>query len=158
MDFTPGAMANAHERNYAVSFTRPMAMGTRCHQLAMYVIYEAPLQMLCESPSRYRKEQESVDFISKIPTVWDETVVFDAKGGGTEAVGTLQPQGEFRCLGVSFVVCGQFVVHCSFAEGQSASLAGLEQAGVVSSVTEILGYLEYKALPRTIIFTGLCCG
>ncbi|UCE93985.1 MAG: glycoside hydrolase family 97 catalytic domain-containing protein, partial [Flavobacteriaceae bacterium] len=78
MDFTPGAMVNAHERNYAVSFTRPMAMGTRCHQLAMYVIYEAPLQMLCETPSRYRKEQESVDFISKVPTVWDETVVFDA--------------------------------------------------------------------------------
>ncbi|MCA0931451.1 glycoside hydrolase family 97 protein [Lutimonas saemankumensis] len=79
MDFTPGAMANAHERNYAVSFTRPMAMGTRCHQLAMYVIYEAPLQMLCESPSRYREEQESVDLISGIPTTWDETLVFDAQ-------------------------------------------------------------------------------
>ncbi|WKK67191.1 glycoside hydrolase family 97 protein [Lutimonas zeaxanthinifaciens] len=79
MDFTPGAMANAHERNYAVSFTRPMAMGTRCHQLAMYVIYEAPLQMLCETPSRYREEQESVDLISQIPTTWDETLVFDAE-------------------------------------------------------------------------------
>ena len=78
MDFTPGAMANAHAKNYAISFSRPMAMGTRCHQLAMYVVYEAPLQMLCESPSRYKKEQESVDFISGVPTTWDETVVIEA--------------------------------------------------------------------------------
>ncbi len=78
MDFTPGAMANAHAKNYAVSFSRPMAMGTRCHQLAMYVVYEAPLQMLCESPSRYKMEQESVDFISGIPTTWDETLVIEA--------------------------------------------------------------------------------
>ncbi len=79
MDFTPGAMDNAHARNYAVSFTRPMALGTRCHQLAMYVVYEAPLQMLCESPTRYKKEQESVDFMTSIPTTWDETEVLEAK-------------------------------------------------------------------------------
>jgi len=78
MDFTPGAMANAHAKNYAINFLRPMAMGTRCHQLAMYVVYEAPLQMLCESPTRYKKEQESVDFITNIPTTWDETLVLEA--------------------------------------------------------------------------------
>ena len=79
MDFTPGAMANAHLKNYSISFDRPMALGSRCHQIAMYVVYEAPLQMLCESPSRYRKEQESVDFITRIPTTWDETRVLEAK-------------------------------------------------------------------------------
>ncbi len=79
MDFTPGAMANAHLKNYLISFDRPMALGTRCHQLAMYVVYEAPLQMLCESPTRYKKEQESVDFITSIPTTWDETHVIEAK-------------------------------------------------------------------------------
>ena len=79
MDFTPGAMANAHLKNYLISFDRPMALGTRCHQLAMYVVYEAPLQMLCESPTRYKKEQESVDFITGIPTTWDETHVIEAK-------------------------------------------------------------------------------
>ena len=79
MDFTPGAMDNAHAKNYAISFTRPMALGTRCHQLAMYVVYEAPLQMLCESPTRYKKEQESVDFMTSIPTTWDETRVLEAK-------------------------------------------------------------------------------
>lgn len=79
MDFTPGAMANAHSKNYAISFDRPMGMGTRCHQLAMYVVYEAPLQMLCESPSRYKQEKESVDFMTRVPTTWDETKVLEAE-------------------------------------------------------------------------------
>ena len=78
MDFTPGSMLNTNQKNYKIRFERPMSMGTRCHQLAMYVVYEAPLQMLCESPSIYYKEQESVDFISQIPTVWDETQVLKA--------------------------------------------------------------------------------
>lgn len=78
MDFTPGAMVNKHRKNFMPSFFRPMSLGTRCHQLAMYVVYEAPLQMLCESPSRYRQEQETVDFITSIPTTWDETRVIEA--------------------------------------------------------------------------------
>jgi len=78
LDFTPGAMANVNPKNFAIRFDRPMALGTRSHQLAMYVVFEAPLQMLCESPSRYKKEQESVDFISDIPTTWDETKVIEA--------------------------------------------------------------------------------
>ena len=76
MDYTPGAMSNGQELNHTTSFERPMSQGTRAHQVAMYVVYEAPLQMLCESPSRYYKEQESVDFMVQIPTTWDETRVF----------------------------------------------------------------------------------
>ena len=79
MDFTPGAMVNATANNHKISFYRPMSLGTRCHQVAMYVVYESPLQMLCESPSTYYKEEETTKFISKIPTVWDETKVLDAK-------------------------------------------------------------------------------
>jgi len=75
MDFTPGAMVNKNSRNFSISFFRPMSLGTRCHQIAMYVVYEAPLQMMCESPSIYRREQESVDFITRIPTTWEETRV-----------------------------------------------------------------------------------
>lgn len=78
MDFTPGSMLNTNQKNFKIRFERPMSMGTRCHQLAMYVVYEAPLQMLCESPSIYYKEQASVDFISQVPTVWDETRVLKA--------------------------------------------------------------------------------
>lgn len=79
IDFTPGSMLNTNEINYQVRFDRPMSLGTRAHQVAMYMIYEAPLQMMCESPSVYREEQETVDYITRIPTTWHETKVLDAK-------------------------------------------------------------------------------
>lgn len=81
MDFTPGAMINKNEKDYAISFSNPMSLGTRCHQVAMYVCYDAPLQMLSDNPSNYYKEAETTAFISKMPTVWDETKVLDAKMG-----------------------------------------------------------------------------
>ena len=54
-----------------------MSQGTRAHQVAMYTIFDAPLQMLADSPSKYMKEQETVDFISQIPTTFDETIAID---------------------------------------------------------------------------------
>ncbi len=79
MDYTPGAMHNAQEKDFRPIFDTPMSMGTRCHQLAMYVCYESPLQMLCDAPSNYYKEPECMEFLSAVPTVWDETKVLDAK-------------------------------------------------------------------------------
>lgn len=82
MDYTPGAMVNSgSEKNFAGIFERPMSLGTRCHQLAMYVIYESPLQMLADSPSNYLREPEIMEFLGPVPTVWDETKVLDAKLG-----------------------------------------------------------------------------
>ena len=74
LDYTPGAMRNAQSQNFTPIFTRPMSQGTRVHQLAMYGIFESPLQMLADSPSNYLREKESVEFISKYPAVWDETI------------------------------------------------------------------------------------
>jgi alpha-glucosidase len=80
MDYTPGAMVNSgREKNFAAIFARPMSLGTRAHQLAMYVVYEAPLQMLADSPSHYLREPEVMEFLKAVPTVWDETKVLDAK-------------------------------------------------------------------------------
>lgn len=81
MDYTPGAMRNANPNNHYKSWLRPMSIGTRCHQVAMYVIFESPLQMLCDSPSNYLKEKESTGFIAQIPTTWEETKVLEAKLG-----------------------------------------------------------------------------
>jgi alpha-glucosidase len=82
LDYTPGAMVNSGlERNFAAIFERPMSLGTRCHQLAMYVVYEAPLQMLADSPSHYLREPEIMDFLGPVPTVWDETRALDGKIG-----------------------------------------------------------------------------
>jgi alpha-glucosidase len=79
MDFTPGATLNATRKSFAQIFDRPMALGTRCHQMGMYVVYESPLQMLADSPSNYLREPEMMEFLAKVPSVWDETKVLDAK-------------------------------------------------------------------------------
>ncbi|MBC8051985.1 MAG: glycoside hydrolase family 97 protein [Sphingobacteriaceae bacterium] len=79
MDYTPGAMRNATKDGFRPSNSFPMSQGTRCHQLALYVILEAPLQMLADSPTAYLKEQESTTYISSVPTVFDETVALDGK-------------------------------------------------------------------------------
>ncbi|MCF6268974.1 MAG: glycoside hydrolase family 97 protein [Melioribacteraceae bacterium] len=81
MDYTPGAMVNAQSENFRAIFNRPMSMGTRAHQIAMYVVFESPLQMLADSPSNYLRETESTEFISKIPTTWDDTKVLEASIG-----------------------------------------------------------------------------
>jgi alpha-glucosidase len=79
MDYTPGAMRNATKTTFAPINRQPMAMGTRCHQLGMYVVYEGPLQMLSDSPSNYLREPETMEFLGAVPTEWDETKVLDAR-------------------------------------------------------------------------------
>ncbi len=81
MDYTPGAMDNAGQKEFFARFNRPMSQGTRVHQMAMYVVYESPLQMLCDSPSQYRREEACARFLARIPTTWDETHVLEAKVG-----------------------------------------------------------------------------
>lgn len=82
MDYTPGAMVNGgNEKNFAPIFERPMSLGTRAHQLAMYVVYESPLQMLADSPSHYLREPEIMNFLGPVPAVWHETKVLHAKMG-----------------------------------------------------------------------------
>ena len=68
MDYTPGAMRNASREEYEPNYSRPMSQGTRCHQLAMYVLYNQPLAMLCDSPTEYDKEPEFTQFLAKLPT------------------------------------------------------------------------------------------
>jgi alpha-glucosidase len=79
MDFTPGAMLNATKKDFSPVFDRPMSLGTRCHQLGMYVVFESPLQMLSDSPSNYMREPEAMAFLSPIPSVWDDTRALDGK-------------------------------------------------------------------------------
>ena len=80
MDYTQGAMLNAGRKAVANS-SEPMSQGTRCRQLGMYVIYESPFNMLCDTPVHYEREKECTEFIAGVPTVWDETVALDGKVG-----------------------------------------------------------------------------
>lgn len=81
MDFTQGAMRNATKSNYKAIYNEPMSQGTRCRQLAEYVIFESPFNMLCDTPDNYRDNEECARLIATIPTTWDETVVLDGKVG-----------------------------------------------------------------------------
>jgi alpha-glucosidase len=81
MDYTPGAMVNMDKTNFRPIFTRPASQGTRVHQMALYVVFESPLEMLSDSPSNYMKEQECTDFIVRVPVVWDDIKVLQAKVG-----------------------------------------------------------------------------
>ena len=86
MDYTQGAMINC-TKGYAYPYNaRPMSQGTRCRQLAEYAIFEAPLTMLCDSPSNYMAEPECTDFIAEFPTTWDETVPVCGKVGEYVAI------------------------------------------------------------------------
>ncbi len=86
MDYTSGAMINATQADFKARNHAPMSKGTRCHQLAQYVVFEVPIQMLSDSPTLYMREQECTDFITSIPTVFDETVPLDGKVGEYVAI------------------------------------------------------------------------
>jgi len=79
MDYTPGSMRNSNQANFFPVYSMPMSKGTRVHQMAMYVVFEVPLQMLSDNPTIYMREHECTEFITKIPTTFDETVPLDGK-------------------------------------------------------------------------------
>jgi len=79
MDYTPGAMRSGTKETFRPINAMPMSQGTRCHQLAMYVMYEAPFEMLSDNPTTYMREQECLNFMSNVPTTFDETVELDGK-------------------------------------------------------------------------------
>ncbi len=97
MDYTQGAMRNATKDNFKSSYSEPMSQGTRCRQLAQYVIFESPLNMLCDSPSNYIENTECTEFIAKTPTIWDETIPLCGKIG--EYVTLARKSGDVWYLG-----------------------------------------------------------
>ncbi|MFN8135682.1 MAG: glycoside hydrolase family 97 catalytic domain-containing protein [Bacteroidales bacterium] len=78
MDYTPGAMHNENEKTFTINYSAPMSMGTRCHEMAKYVVFESPLQMLCDNPTNYLKEPECLSFIAGMPVTWDDTRCINA--------------------------------------------------------------------------------
>ena len=86
MDFTPGAMLNSNRGQFQINWDSPMSMGTRAHQTSMYVLYDAPLQMLCDNPSYYKREPDYTQYISRFPTVWDQTISLEGKAGSYAVV------------------------------------------------------------------------
>lgn len=75
VDFTPGALSNGTRNNWTAIYTKPMSMGTRCHQLACYVVHDSPFTMLCDAPTNYEREKECTRLIAGLPVTFDRTVI-----------------------------------------------------------------------------------
>ena len=90
-------MRNAVPGRHCISYSEPMSQGTRCHQLALYMVLDSPLNMLCDSPSNYDDERECTSFIAGVPTVWNETKVLDGEMG--EYIVTARRSGDCWFVG-----------------------------------------------------------
>ncbi len=145
VDYTPGAMINAAKADFKPVNNRPMSQGTRCQQLAMYVVFESPLQMLADSPSNYRREPESLAFLSAVPTTWDETKALDASVG--EYILVARRHGRDWYVGaltnwtardleidLSFLGAGAFRAEM-FRDGVNADRVGVDYAREQKDVT-----------------------
>ena len=81
VDYTQGAMRNALQSEYVPNYSNPSSQGTRARQVAEYIVFDSPFVMLCDNPTAYMKEQETTDFITALPTVWDETRILQGEIG-----------------------------------------------------------------------------
>lgn len=97
-DYTPGAMSNASQTVFRPIEKQPMSMGTRVHQLASYIVFESPLQMLCDTPIAYLKNEECTDFIASVPTLFDQIVPLKSEIG--EYVSLARRRGDDWFVGI----------------------------------------------------------
>jgi len=111
VDFTPGAMRNGTKYDWKAIYTKPISMGTRCNQLACYIIHDSPFTMLCDSPTNYEREEECLHFITSLPVVFDETripqgemgkYIVTARRKGSEWFVAGQTNWDARELTISF--------------------------------------------------------
>jgi len=134
MDYTPGAMVNMQQRDFQPIYYRPASQGTRVHQMAMYVVFESPLQMLADSPSNYKRNQECTSFIAGVPVTWDETRVIEARKGDCIVIarrhGTtwyLAAMNDWKPFGtevdLSFLPAGDYIMEI-FSDGINADRYG----------------------------------
>lgn len=145
VDFTPGGFRNATKADFQPIYNNPMTMGTRCHQMAHYIIHDSPLTMLADNPTTYEKEPECTDFIASLPTVYERMTVLDGKMG--EYIITARQQGgdwyvagetnwEARDVDVdiSFLPAGTYEV-TAFFDGKNAEKVASDYEVMKQTVT-----------------------
>tara|TARA_R110002050_G_scaffold95107_3_gene198005 strand:+ start:16011 stop:18020 length:2010 start_codon:yes stop_codon:yes gene_type:complete len=109
MDYTPGGFNNVTKEEFVPCSSKPMVMGTRAHHLAMYVVYESPIQMVSDHPNAYKNEP-SFQFIKDVPATWDETKVLNGIPG--EYITIARRKGDNWFLG-SMTNWNPRELHCS---------------------------------------------
>lgn len=101
MDYTPGAVNNATKEDYNPLWYHPMSQGTRSHQVAIFVTYESPLMMLCDTPSKYYQAPDYAKYLAKIPTVWEKTVAHEAVAGEYLLISRKTADGRWYSAGLT---------------------------------------------------------
>lgn len=101
MDFTPGGMINVQKDQWSAQPAEPMTLGTRCNQLAMYIVFESPLQMLCDIPTHYLHEPEAMELLSKVPVQWAKTIPLQAKVGEYVVMARQALNGDWYVAGMT---------------------------------------------------------
>ena len=147
-DFTPGAMVNAHKRHMKEgSWIRehPCAIGTRCFQLALYIVLDTGTHMLADSPYRYKLEPECTRFIAEAPTLWDETKIVSAKlgkhilmvkrSGDVWYIGGIAHKEHIQDLKLDFLGEGEYEMH-AIQDGRNADQLAMDHKFVNQRVTK----------------------
>ena len=117
MDYTPGAMDNYKFGDYRGNGTNPGSVGTRCHQMALMALYEAPLQMLSDSPTKYEKNMECFSFMAKTPVVWDDTIGLGGCPESFAAVARKAKDGSWYAAGITNKEARDFAFKTCFLGG-----------------------------------------
>ncbi len=146
MDYTPGAMLNRQRDAYKPNNHEPASLGTRCQQLALYVVNTAPLQMLADTPTHYRKNPTAMEFLRAVPTTWDETRVITAEIG--EVVAVARRKGDEWWIGAltnwtprdievkaDFLGSGDFIMK-SWEDGPNAAKEGTDHVVKETKLTK----------------------
>jgi len=149
MDYTPGAMISMQPNNYSARRPNSGSIGTRAYQLALFVIFESGLQMLADNPTLYYRNPDCTEFITKVPTTWDETRVLEAKAG--EYVIVAKRKGEKWHIGgmtnnkenerefvlsLDFLNGGKIYKMTSFEDGINAGRQAMDYLKKVSEVKQ----------------------
>ncbi len=145
MDYTPGSMMNYQAGDWHAIFNNPTSQGTRCQQMAMYVIYESPLQMMADNPTNYKNNQECTDFIAAVPVEWYDTKVLDAEAGQHLAMARKAKTGDWYIgamndwterimqLNLSFLDAGNYNIEI-FQDGVNANNVAMDYKKVIQTV------------------------
>jgi len=145
MDYTPGAMLSAHPKDYRPDWVNTMSIGTRAHQLAMYIVFSSGLQMLADNPFNYLREPETTSFITSVPVTWDETRVLEAAVG--DYIVTAKRKGTTWFVGgMSAEKAHEVVLHTDFLDKGARYQLTLLKDGVNAEVQA----MDFKRLVQPI--------
>ncbi|NGM67353.1 glycoside hydrolase family 97 protein [Sphingobacterium sp. SGR-19] len=148
MDYTPGAMISMQPNVYRSERPNSASIGTRAYQMSLFVIFESGIQMLADNPTQYYRNEECTDFITNVPTTWDETIALNAKVG--EHVIVAKRKGEKWYIGgmtnseedwrnfqqkLTFLTAGKTYKMTSFKDGINAVEQAMDYRKEVAEVT-----------------------